>query len=139
MGFFDELAKFGNVEGVEPDQSSITAHNPWRDKIYISPFDRTFQPGKRYSMILMLDVLEHFRDAKNSLIRALELLDSNGTLALTVPAFPRLWTSHDDINKHFKRYTKQSLTALASQAGMKMLKCQYFFSLDVCAKIALAN
>ena len=124
---FDHVSKFGDVEGVEADRSMVSDHGPWRDKIYISPFDSTFQPGKRYSLILMLDVLEHFSDATSSLMRALELLDSGGTLILTVPAFPCLWTSHDDLNKHFKRYTKKSLIELTSQAGIKVLRCQYFF------------
>jgi len=134
---FDQLVKFGDVEGVEPDRSLITGRGPWRDKIHISPFDRTFQPGKRYSLILMLDVLEHFREARNCLTHAMELLDSKGTLILTVPAFPCLWTSHDDLNRHFKRYTKKSLIALTSQVDMKILKCQYFFHWIFAPKLLL--
>jgi trans-aconitate methyltransferase len=134
---FDHLSKFGEVEGVESDSSLVCDHGPWRNKIYLAPFDSTFQPGKRYSLILMLDVLEHLSDATNSLIRALELLDSDGSLILTVPAFPCLWTSHDDLNKHYKRYTKKSLTQLTSQAGMKISSCQYFFHWTVPVKLLL--
>jgi trans-aconitate methyltransferase len=134
---FEQLAKFGDVEGVESDRSLISDRGPWRDRIYLAPFDRTFQPGKKYSLILMLDVLEHFSDATSSLTRAMELLDSKGTLILTVPAFPCLWTSHDDLNKHVKRYTKKSLIALASQAGMKVLNCQYFFHWTFAPKLLL--
>ena len=124
---FDQLAKFGDVEGVESDPSLVTVNCPWRDKIYLSAFDGRFHPGKRYSLILMLDVLEHFHDPASSLKRALELLDLNGTLLLTVPAFACLWTSHDDINRHFNRYTKKTLIALASQVDLKILQCRYFF------------
>ena len=124
---FDHLSKFGDVEGVEADRSLLSDSGPWRHKICLSAFDNTFQPKKRYSLILMLDVLEHLSDATNSLMCALELLDAGGTLILTLPAFPCLWTSHDDLNKHFKRYTRKSLTKLASQAGMRILSCQYFF------------
>lgn len=135
--FFDQLARFGDVEGVESDPSLISVRGPWRNKIYLSPFDRTFQPGKRYSLILMLDVLEHFSDAASSLSCAVELLDSNGTLVLTVPAFPCLWTSHDDLNKHFKRYTKKRLTSDLLQAGMRIVKCQYFFHWTFAPKLIL--
>jgi SAM-dependent methyltransferase len=134
---FDQLAKFGDVEGIEFDRSLVSERGPWREKIYLSPFDGTFQPGKRYSLILMLDVLEHFSDATSSLTHALELLDFDGTLLLTVPAFPCLWTSHDDLNKHFKRYTKKSLIALAAQAGMRILNCRYFFHWTFAPKLLL--
>jgi trans-aconitate methyltransferase len=135
--FFDQLAKFGDVEGIESDQSLVSEQGPWREKIYLSPFDNTFQPQKQYSLILMLDVLEHISDAASSLKRALELLDSKGTLILTVPAFPCLWTSHDDLNKHFKRYTKKSVIELASQAGMKVVSCRYFFHWTFAPKLLL--
>lgn len=124
---FDHLSKFGDVEGIESDSSLLSDRGSWRHKIYLSPFDDTFQPGKRYSLILMLDVLEHFTDDMSSLKRAVELLDYQGILILTVPAFFCLWTSHDDLNQHFKRYTKFNLIKLASEAGMRVLKCQYFF------------
>jgi len=124
---FEQLSRFGEVEGIETDASLVCENSPWRSKICIAPFDRTFRPGKQYSLILMLDVLEHLSDAKSSLVRALELLDSDGTLIITVPAFPCLWTAHDDLNRHFKRYTKKSLALLAHQAGLQMSSCKYFF------------
>lgn len=124
---FDRLSKFGEVEGVETNPSLIKNDSPWKNRISISAFDSTFQPGKRYSLILMLDVLEHFSDPRGCLTRALDLLESDGVLLLTVPAFPCLWTTHDDLNHHFNRYTKKSLAQLTSQAGMRILRCRYFF------------
>jgi len=125
--FFKHLSKFGDVEGVENDPSLISDNGPWRAKIWVSPFDVRFQPGKRYSLILMLDVLEHVSDARATLMHALQLLDAEGALVLTLPAFPCLWTGHDDINRHVKRYTKKSLAELASESGMRILSCRYFF------------
>ena len=55
----------------------------------------------------MLDVLEHLPDPLPPLRRALALVGDRGVLVATVPAFRSLWTSHDDINEHFERYTKQ--------------------------------
>jgi hypothetical protein len=75
----------------------------------------------------MLDVIEHFADPLPCLRRALDLLDSNGILLLTVPAFQCLWTAHDDLNQHFARYTKKSLHQLATNAGMRIKGSRYFF------------
>ena len=32
---------------------------------------------------------------------------------MTVPAHPRLWSTHDELNRHFRRYTRASLAAAA--------------------------
>src|SRR5262245_47239949 len=105
---FDRLSAFGEVEGVEMDASLVSPKNPWKNRIHVCPFDDSFRPQKRYSLILMLDVLEHFADPLDPLRRALALLDQDGILLITVPAFLFLWTTHDELNHHFTRYTKRS-------------------------------
>jgi len=109
---FDKLVEFGEVEGVEIDASIVSATNPWRDSIHIAPFDEKFQPRKFYDVILMLDVLEHLPDPRASLCHALRLLAPGGKLIVTVPAFPSLWTTHDELNHHFIRYTRNSFQDL---------------------------
>ena len=103
----------------------------------MGPFDRSFQPGKRYSLILMLDVLEHLADAPAALAYAVELLEPEGVLMITVPAFRWLWTSHDDMNHHGTRYTKQTFARLADLAGMRIDTCRYFFHWLVPLKLAV--
>jgi SAM-dependent methyltransferase len=134
---FDRLSQFGDVEGVETDPSLVSDDGPWRSKIHISPFNRAFQSKRRYSLILMLDVLEHLDDPRNCLTHALDLLDRDGTLLLTVPAFPCLWTSHDDLNRHFRRYTKESLIELMSEVGINTFRCRYFFAWTFPVKLFL--
>jgi hypothetical protein len=46
---------------------------------------------------------------------------------VTVPAFDLLWTNHDALNEHFRRYTKATFRAVARQAGMRIEKERYFF------------
>ena len=115
--FFDALARHGAVEGVESDPSLV----------HVGPFDESFQPGKEYSLILMLDVLEHMDDPQAALVHALHLLRSTGTLLITVPAFPALWTLHDELNQHRTRYTKSTVARLSKAAGMQIDRRQYFF------------
>lgn len=136
--FFDRLSALGgSVEGVEPDRSLVPSDVSLRHRIHVGRFDRSFQPGKRYSLILMLDVLEHLEDAPSALAYAVELLEPNGVLMITVPAFRCLWTSHDDLNHHLTRYTKQTFLPLADLAGMRVDTCRYFFHWLVPLKLAL--
>ncbi len=126
--FFDRLAEFGGtIEGLESDPSLVSRETAERYRIHIGPLDRTFGPIKRYTLILMLDVLEHLQNPEESLKQAVELLEPGGRLVLTVPAFRCLWTNHDDMNHHYTRYTKRSLATVAKIANLRIDRCQYFF------------
>jgi SAM-dependent methyltransferase len=133
---FDQLEEFGRVEGVEPDAAVIG--DRYRDRIYAAPFDERFQPGKRYSLILMLDVLEHLPDAHAAIVHALDLLANGGNLLITVPAFQALWTTHDDLNRHVRRYTRASFRAAANGAPLKILEERYLFQALFPAKLAVS-
>ena len=95
--------------------------------IHVRPFDASFQPGKSYSLIVMLDVLEHLPDPVAALRHALSLLEPDGVLLVTVPAFRALWTTHDDLNRHYTRYTRASFGRVARAAGMQVDVCRYFY------------
>jgi SAM-dependent methyltransferase len=135
--FFDELKAFGEVEGVETDASLVTERGRAKGPIHVRPFDETFQPGKKFGLILMLDVVEHFEDDRACLRRALELLEPWGRLVITVPAMPALWTYHDDLNHHFRRYTQDSFAAAAGDAGLEVIESEYFFRWMVPLKLLL--
>src|SRR5579862_4942250 len=71
--FFDRLSEFGHVEGIEVE-GALPVDSPWLNRIRVCPFDETFQPEKQYSLILMLDVLEHLADPAAALRNVRRLL-----------------------------------------------------------------
>lgn len=125
--FFDRLMAFGDVEGVEPTAALLSEDGPHRSRIHVCPFDESFQPGKEFQLILMLDVLEHLADPAAALRRALALLAPGGMVFVTVPAFRTLWTNHDVVNGHVTRYTRRSFEEVARQAGLCTQGESYFF------------
>jgi SAM-dependent methyltransferase len=133
--FFDALAPFGSVHGVEPDERLLSPRSPWRDRITISTFGDGFRPPHRYGLILFLDVLEHMPDPTAALIRARQLLEPDGAIVVTVPAFEWLWTSHDDLNHHQTRYTRTELRRVARTADLQVTYEQYLFQWLVPAKL----
>jgi 2-polyprenyl-3-methyl-5-hydroxy-6-metoxy-1,4-benzoquinol methylase len=135
--FFPELSRFGEVEGLEPSAEIVSPTNPYRDRIQICPFDGNFRPGKLYSLILMLDVLEHLEEPVNALRHVLELLEPHGTFVATVPAFMALWTNHDDINHHYIRYSKASFREVADQAGLYIKEERYLYHWTCPVKMAI--
>jgi SAM-dependent methyltransferase len=135
--FFDKLQRFGtSVEGVEGDRTLVSEHGPWRGQILVRAFDATFQPARRYSLILMLDFLEHLADPESALRHAVRLLEPQGRIVLTVPAFTILWTSHDEYNHHQTRYTRPRLARLAREAGVRVDSTRYFFQWTCPVKLA---
>ena len=135
--FFDRLHQFGEVEGIESTPELVDPNGPNRASITVAPFDASFQPGKNYDLILMLDVLEHLDTPEHTLRQALSLLKPDGLIVVTVPAFRTLWTQHDQLNQHRTRFTKRSFDRVARASGMEIMSSRYFFIWLFAAKLAL--
>ena len=75
-----------------------------------------------------MDVLEHIHDDHSALIEWKKTLKPNGLLLISVPAFQHLWSNHDKILGHFKRYNKKDLNDLAKSVGLQTVKIHYVFS-----------
>lgn len=133
--FFDRLREFGEVEGVESEASLISPSGPDRGRIFHQPFDAAFAPGRRYALILLADVLEHLADPAAALRHAATLLEPDGRIVVTVPAFRALWTRHDDLNGHKTRYDRRGFAALARQGGIEVCRASYFFHWTAAAKL----
>jgi 2-polyprenyl-3-methyl-5-hydroxy-6-metoxy-1,4-benzoquinol methylase len=134
--FFDRLLEFSDVEGIESEAALLAPGNPHRSRIHIGRLDESFQPSSPYDVVLMLDVLEHIQQPVPVLRRALQLLAPGGKAIITVPAFQSLWTTHDDLNHHFVRYTKKTFRAIAEPAGMRITRERYLFQWTFLPKFA---
>jgi len=75
------------------------------------------QPDRKFDLVLMLDVLEHIADDAEFLQSVADsMLKSGGRIVFSVPAHPRLFSSHDTELGHFRRYVpKAASTLLATQ------------------------
>jgi SAM-dependent methyltransferase len=131
--FFDELERFGYVEGVEADRGSVERSGRWRDRIRIG---HLAEDGPAFDVILLLDVLEHVAAPEQLLHVVSKRLSSRGAVLVTVPAFMSLWTSHDVLNEHLRRYTRRSLLAQIEAAGLEPRTSRYLFQSVVVPKFA---
>jgi len=114
------------VEGVEPEAALVTEVERQGGRIHVRPFDDTFRPEGRFDLMLFLDVLEHMEDPAGALAHAATLLEPGGVVLVTVPAFRHLWTTHDDLNRHVTRYTRDALADLLSM-NLRVERSRYFF------------
>ncbi|HEX5365128.1 MAG TPA: methyltransferase domain-containing protein [Acidimicrobiales bacterium] len=71
------------------------------------------EPGGSFDLVLLLDVLEHVEDDARFLDGSvLPHLAPDGLLVVTVPAYQRLYSSHDRALGHHRRYSPARLRAL---------------------------
>jgi 2-polyprenyl-3-methyl-5-hydroxy-6-metoxy-1,4-benzoquinol methylase len=124
--FFERLKEVGEPHGVESDASMRTGRQEVDQRIHWGTLD-DYEAGRRYKVILFLDVLEHVEKPEKLLESALRLLTDDGLVVVTVPAFGALWTKHDDVNEHFQRYTKGTLVPVTEAAGLEVRSLRYFF------------
>ena len=56
-------------------------------------------------------------------------LKPGGRILITVPAHPWMWSAHDVVNHHKRRYTRGTLKAVIGEAGLKLEMLSWFNSL----------
>jgi SAM-dependent methyltransferase len=86
-------------------------------------------PERTYDLVAILDVLEHVEEDRAALASMAQRLRPGGRILLTVPAHPWMWSAHDEVNHHKRRYTKKSFRAAVADAGLKLELLTYFNSL----------
>ena len=128
--FFGALARFGEVDGLEPDEA-LLGDPRWRSRIAIGRLGEGFRPGRTYDLVLMLDVLEHIEDDRAALESAYALTRPGGVLLLTVPALSWLWSRHDEANAHHRRYRPSGLREVLDGSGFAVESVRYFFAWTV--------
>ena len=71
---------------------------------------------------LLLDVLEHLDDDRGTLRRIAPLVRPGGTLVVSVPALPELFSEFDRIQGHRRRYVPETLRAAFADTGFDAQK-----------------
>lgn len=125
------LGDFGRVDACELDAvaRSLATDRLGRPVLEARLPDLSMFEPASYDLIALLDVLEHVPDDAAALRSIRGLLKPGGSLVLTVPANPWMWSAHDVAHHHFRRYTKADLRRLLTEAGYDLQLHTYFNSL----------
>ncbi len=125
------LSEFGTVDAVEYDATAreMAAEKSGAQIGFCELPHRIEAPDGAYDLVTLLDVLEHVAQDEDSL-RALEAkLAPGGRILITVPCGPWLWSAHDRVHHHKRRYTRASLRATIAAAGLRATDVGNFNSL----------
>jgi SAM-dependent methyltransferase len=84
-------------------------------------------PDGAFDTLLAFDVIEHLRDDRLALCEFHRVLRPGGVAIVTVPAFRALWSQHDVVLQHYRRYRAGDLKPLARSSGLKVDAWSYFY------------
>jgi SAM-dependent methyltransferase len=125
-----ELASLGTVTGIELSQTSVAlARERNRGKVVAGSILQMPFAEDSFDLAMSLDVIEHLEDDLAALRELRRVVAPGGALLVTVPAYQWLWSGHDEINHHHRRYTRRSLQRVAELAGWRQQRTTYFNSL----------
>ncbi len=125
------LAGFGQVSAFEPDAGArriVGRESGLQIREGRLPDEVPFD-AETFDLVAALDVLEHVEEDSASLATLRNKLRPGGWLVITVPAFAFLWSAHDEIHHHKRRYRKAELMRLVTGAGFCPVKVTYFNTL----------
>lgn len=125
------LKRFGAVDAIEVDEAArAMASDRLGHAVMDAPLPALegVEDGA-YDLIAMLDVLEHLDERRDALVSLAAKLRPGGSILITVPAFPFMWSGHDEVNHHKLRYTRRTLRDVVAAAGLKLDMLRWFNSL----------
>jgi SAM-dependent methyltransferase len=125
------LSGFGHVDGLELDEESRTLSEKRLGRAVLSsPLpELAGVPAAHYDLVGAFDVIEHIDDDHAALASIASRLKPGGKFVMTVPAHQWMWSAHDVVNHHKRRYSKRGLERLIEASPLRLDRIGYFNSL----------
>ncbi len=123
------LADLGEVWGcdISPDALAFCQQRGLEDLVECS-VERLDFPDNAFDVLTGCDVIEHVEDDNQALREFHRVLRPGGIAVLTVPALQWLWSPHDEVLGHLRRYHRKPLRRKLQAAGFEELKLTYVTS-----------
>ena len=138
----DVLGRFGRLDAVEIDPAARAVASARLGRpVFDAPLPHLhgIEDGA-YDLVCLLDVLEHVEADREALVSIARKLRPAGRILIAVPAHPWMWSAHDRVNHHKRRYTKRTLRAVVEAAGLRLHMMSWFnsvlFPLAVTSRLA---
>lgn len=126
------LQEFGLVSAFDMDAEAVNycrLDTGVHSLVGSLPDENPYQESGDFDLVVALDVLEHIGEDRESLVSLASCLAADGRLLLTVPAYQWMFSGHDRIHHHKRRYTLEGLERVVRAAGFEVGRSGYFNSL----------
>ncbi len=116
-----ELAKRRFSVGIDPDRGCMRfCQERGLDGLVRSIGNHLPFKTDSVAAITALDILEHLQDDAGCAEEIHRVLKPDGILLASVPAYAFLWSPHDDVLHHLRRYARRSFRTLLEGAGFQL-------------------
>lgn len=118
---------YHNTFGIDTSEEAVRlSRKRGLENIKVADGRQTGFEENLFDIIVVSDVLEHIREDLKALEEWRRILKPNGLLIVFVPAHMFLWSGHDTLNHHVKRYGKREFLNLVRQSGFVLKKSGYW-------------
>jgi SAM-dependent methyltransferase len=125
------LEKIGQVSGLDMSDDAIS----FSKEIFSGQVEKGFLPDNipypknNFDLVICLDVIEHVTEDVAALVSIRSHMVDGGKAIITVPACMLLWSDHDVVNEHKRRYDMKELKSKLLASGFVIEKISYFNTL----------
>jgi len=119
------LRRFGPVVGMDIGRRALEVAGKRGIAVAQASAARLPARSGAFDLVVALDVLEHLEDDVAAAREMRAALRPGGLLLATVPAYPFLWSGHDEALGHRRRYLRRQLVAVLERAGFEVALCCY--------------
>lgn len=121
------LKNYGLVQSLEYDkQCSVFLSEILNEEVTNASVTNLPFKNNTYNVVCGFDIIEHVENDTKALSEIYRVTKDDGYVFLTVPAFNFLWSKHDEINHHYRRYNISNLNKLVTKSGFEIEYVTYF-------------
>lgn len=125
------LSEFGTVSAVEVDPAAReVAEGRLGKPVLNAPLPELAGVQERaFDLVGAFDVIEHIEEDAAAVAAIAVRLKPGGRFVATVPAHQWMWSAHDVVNHHHRRYSLKGFRHLMENSPLKLERIGYFNSL----------
>ena len=122
------IKKFGSVYVLDIDQQALDMISEYlvvekkMADVCAIPY-----PDNSFDLVVAFDVMEHVQNDQKMADEIYRILKPGGTFVFTVPAFNFLYSGHDQVLHHFRRYNKKMIRPVMEKFTKISLGYWFFF------------
>ncbi|QIX61416.1 class I SAM-dependent methyltransferase [Hymenobacter sp. BT18] len=122
-----KAAGYQHLTGIDvSDKAIAVAQARGFEQVMVMDGARLDFADNSFDLVVASDVLEHIEDEEAALREWCRVLRPGGRIIVFVPAYQFLWSRHDEVNHHFRRYTLAGLRQVMQRTGWQIERASYW-------------
>jgi SAM-dependent methyltransferase len=124
-----ELSRGGTVIGLDASPEAIAQGLDGKPVESCVAYAQSIPfPSDTFDLVVALDIIEHLEDEMPALSEVRRACKSGAYFYVTVPAYQGLWSHHDEVLGHYRRYTVCEMVEKLKKAGFEICRASYLVS-----------